>query len=378
MAELLTGSSRVGKEGFRQLLARKNSNPPLEVVDLYYELEASWGLRADLLVSQMFHETGYLTSWWSQPPRRNMAGIGVTGEVSTSDPQSNAWAFKQEAGKWFKGYSFGDWRAAVQAHFAHMSAYVYPDERNNARQLDPRYSAARGQFKAKGWTQCKEVTDLNGKWAVPGTTYGEMITSLLNSVAAMAVSSPAPQPSTPPAFQSAPPPAAPQNASPVATDDLSLMAEVETSAPPAPEPTLIDSAPPPAPPITMPSPSVVEVAPPVEPVVDAPPPAPIDPGQLTETSSASFSEPNAEVDVIMAGYSSQMTTYNGKGTVNSGAVPVYENPAPGSTILNTYEAGIVLQFIGFTEGGADLGSGPRWFYISFSQGGGWIYSAFVN
>ncbi len=374
MAELLTGSSRVGKEGFKQLLARKNSNPPLEVVDLYYELESSWGLRADLLVSQMFHETGYLTSWWSQPPRRNMAGIGVTGEVSANDPKSNAWAFKSEAGKWFKGYSFGDWRAAVQAHFAHMSAYVFADERNNARQLDPRYSAARGQFAAKGWALCKAVTDLNGRWAVPGTTYGEMITALLNSVAAMSVSTPAPQASAP-STQSAPPPATTQNVASASTDDLSLMAEVEPVTQPEQAPASAAAAPPPAPTNTESQPVAVEAASTVE---DVSPPAPVDPGQLTETTTASFSEPNAEIDAIMAGYSSQMTTYNGKGTVNSGSVSAYENPAPGSAVINTFQAGTVLEFIGFTEGGADLGSGSRWFYISFSQGGGWVYGAFVN
>jgi hypothetical protein len=179
------GASTVSKEAMKQLLAQRNPNPPLEVIDLYYELENLWGIRADVLVSQMFLETEYLKSWWSQPPRRNMAGIGVTGESSNSDPHSNAWAFKDEASCWYKGYSFADWRAAVLAHYGHMSAYCFADERNNASQIDPRYSAARSVFAAKGWPLVQVATDLNGRWAVPGTTYGQTIENVYNAALAI-------------------------------------------------------------------------------------------------------------------------------------------------------------------------------------------------
>jgi hypothetical protein len=129
----------------------------------------------------MCKETGYLTSWWSHPPRRNMAGIGVTGETSTNDPHSDAWAFKTEDSHWYKGYSFPDWKAAVQAHYAHMSAYCFASEINNASHVDPRYTAAKQFFKSKGIQPAKVLTDLNGVWAVPGTTYGQTIEQLLKA-----------------------------------------------------------------------------------------------------------------------------------------------------------------------------------------------------
>src|SRR5690349_24490363 len=105
----ILGTSVVTKEAMKQLLSQRNPNPPMEVIDLYYELESMWGIRADVLIGQMFHETDFLKSWLSQPPRRNMAGIGVTGEVTNSDPQSVAWAFKSEDNRWYKGYPFDDW-----------------------------------------------------------------------------------------------------------------------------------------------------------------------------------------------------------------------------------------------------------------------------
>jgi hypothetical protein len=200
----ILGTSVVTKEAMKQLLSQRNPNPPMEVIDIYYELESMWGIRADVLIGQMFHETDFLKSWWSQPPRRNMAGIGVTGEVTNSDPQSVAWAFKSEDNRWYKGYSFSDWRAAVLAHYGHMSAYCFADERNHASQVDPRYSAARGAFAAKGWPLAQVMTDLNGKWAVPGNGYGESIEQTLNVAASLPVSHPTPPPA--PDNTAAPPP----------------------------------------------------------------------------------------------------------------------------------------------------------------------------
>ncbi len=183
MSLAITGNSTVSKEAFKKVLLNRNSLAPLEVLDHYYEKEASWGVRADVLIAQMLHETDFLRSWWSQPPRRNMAGIGVTGAAQTANPSSNAWALRSENSTWYAGYSFGDWFAAVEAHFAHMSAYVWPDERNNASQKDPRYGAARQAFAQHHWAYCRVLTDLNGRWAVPGTTYGQMIEAILNIAA---------------------------------------------------------------------------------------------------------------------------------------------------------------------------------------------------
>lgn len=191
MSVAIIGSSVVPREAMKNFVKSKNASAPLDVIDAYYNVESQWhGIRADVLISQMCHETGYLTSWWSAPPRRNMAGIGVTGEVVSADPHSNAYAFKPEDGKWYRGYSFPDWTAAAQAHFGHMSAYCFADEINNASQHDPRYPAAKQFFKSKGIQPAKVLTDLNGVWAVPGNGYGEKIESILNAAIASAGTNP--------------------------------------------------------------------------------------------------------------------------------------------------------------------------------------------
>jgi hypothetical protein len=223
MSVPILGTSVIAKDSFRQYLISRNPNAPLEVLDLYYELEAVWGVRADVLMAQMVLETEFLKSWWSQPPRRNMAGIGVTGEVSTTDPHSDAWA-KGDDGKWYKGYSFGDWRAAVNAHFGHMIAYSTADERNNAPAVDPRFKPARTYFASKGWALpiATVLTDLNGKWAVPGTTYGQTIEQHMNNAASF-TPAPVQQPiAAPPVETPAPVETPPPVQAPVQEDNTPL------------------------------------------------------------------------------------------------------------------------------------------------------------
>jgi hypothetical protein len=75
------------------------------------------GLDPLLVVSQMVLETGNLTSHWSQVPRRNPAGIGVTGEPGA-------------------GISFPSWDKAVRAHVGRLLAYVIPKGKGNAAQRE--------------------------------------------------------------------------------------------------------------------------------------------------------------------------------------------------------------------------------------------------
>jgi hypothetical protein len=65
------------------------------------------GLDLLLVVAQMVEETGHLTSFWSQRPRRNFAGLGVTGKPG-------------------EGLSFPDLRTAVRAHTGRLLAYSLP------------------------------------------------------------------------------------------------------------------------------------------------------------------------------------------------------------------------------------------------------------
>ena len=69
-----------------------------------------------LVVSaQMDHETAHLSSYWSQRPRRNPAGIGVTGAPGA-------------------GVSFPRWSASVDAHVGRLLAYALPKGAGTAEQ----------------------------------------------------------------------------------------------------------------------------------------------------------------------------------------------------------------------------------------------------
>lgn len=88
------------------------------VAALYHEIAASAGLDPLLAVSQMVLETGNLMSRWSQPPHRNLAGIGVTSNDMDPDDVPK----------------FRTWRAGVVGHVGRVLAYALPLGAENAVQ----------------------------------------------------------------------------------------------------------------------------------------------------------------------------------------------------------------------------------------------------
>jgi hypothetical protein len=85
------------------------------IVTAYYATATAVGLDPLLVVAQMSEETGHLTSFWSQRPRRNLAGIGVTGKKG-------------------EGLSFPDLKTAVRAHTGRLLAYSLPVGAGNQAQ----------------------------------------------------------------------------------------------------------------------------------------------------------------------------------------------------------------------------------------------------
>lgn len=136
-----------------------------------------------LAVAQMAKETDWGRSFWSQRPRRNPAGIGVTGEKSETEKPKDTWAFDSSENIWKKGYSFPSWEIAAQAHIGHLLAYVYKQAELNDEQLylvavDPRAKFIPATTRGK----VKLLKDLDGKWAVPGVGYGRSIATLANAL----------------------------------------------------------------------------------------------------------------------------------------------------------------------------------------------------
>ena len=115
---------------------------------------AGYIVNHDYVAPQILKETAAWQSKYARE-RNNPGGIGAIN----SDPDQAIWFPTVEAG--------------VRAHVAHLLTYAVGD--GPWTHDTPRYA----NVKAKGWVGTAPLwTDLNGKWAWPGTTYGQDIISL--------------------------------------------------------------------------------------------------------------------------------------------------------------------------------------------------------
>jgi N-acetylmuramoyl-L-alanine amidase len=133
----------------------KTVNPSAPKVGKFYIFYGNlYGIRGDVAFAQAIHETNFFRfTGQVKVAQNNYAGIGTTGP-----------------GK--DGASFASPEQGVHAHIQHLYAYASTKPLPEGTSLvDPRFSlVTRGT--AENWT------DLNGKWAVPGTTYGQSILSV--------------------------------------------------------------------------------------------------------------------------------------------------------------------------------------------------------
>lgn len=138
------------------------------IVPAYAQLCARTDLNLVLVIAQLIHETGNLTSWWAARPRRNPAGIGVTGRTSASKPAMGSWALHD--GVWKEGVSFASWKDSAGAHVGRLLAYALHDDHATPAQraliggalaIRPLPAAFRGV--------APTIEGLQGRWAVPGT-----------------------------------------------------------------------------------------------------------------------------------------------------------------------------------------------------------------
>ncbi|OLS33987.1 SPOR domain-containing protein [Bacillus sp. MRMR6] len=125
----------------------------------YYDhLGKYYGIRADVAFAQALLETNFFRyTGVVRANQNNYAGIGaIGGEV--------------------RGASFSTPEEGVLAHLQHLFAYATTNSLPADYPLiDPRFHLVR-RGSAPNWT------DLNGKWAVPGDTYGQSILSLYERI----------------------------------------------------------------------------------------------------------------------------------------------------------------------------------------------------
>lgn len=161
-SESPTGYSILGKTLLspeQMNLFVKTINPDALELGIYYlTFGEYYGIRGDIAFAQAMHETDYLRfTGIVKPEQNNFCGIGAT---NPDNP----------------GESFETPRDGVLAHLQHLYAYASTKPLLGEYPLvDPRFDlVARGS--APTWVS------LNGKWAVPGTTYGQSILSMYESM----------------------------------------------------------------------------------------------------------------------------------------------------------------------------------------------------
>ena len=134
---MLAAPTATAAQAARRILARPHGEyTDADVAALcqaYADTCAAGGLDLAMVVAQLIHETGNLSSWWAARPRRNPAGIGVTGREALGRPQSGAWA--ERGALWVEGCSFASWdQQAIPAHVGRLLAYALPIGQGTAAQ----------------------------------------------------------------------------------------------------------------------------------------------------------------------------------------------------------------------------------------------------
>lgn len=166
------------------------------ILPAYWALALDVGIDPILAIAQMAHETNYLTSFWSQRPQRNPAGIGVNGRWQATPPANKSgWSYNTDAGRkrWEMGISFPTWRHdAVPAHLGRLLAYALPaatvptsaQQRIISQALSWRALPATMRGSAPILKMLGKVHNPTGQgWASPGDDYGTAIAQTANTLA---------------------------------------------------------------------------------------------------------------------------------------------------------------------------------------------------
>jgi hypothetical protein len=175
----IMGKAEATPEQMAQMLLSKNPSPSIGITaykfcELFLAEGAQEGVKGDIAFCQAMHETGWLKFGGQVlPEQHNYAGIGATNNSPVGK------------GAWFK-----DEQEGIRAQIQHLKAYASKDALV-LDCVDPRFNLVTRGI-APAWT------DLNGRWAVPGTTYGQSILTLFDALAKIVVEDKPPVEEKPP------------------------------------------------------------------------------------------------------------------------------------------------------------------------------------
>lgn len=145
-----------------------------EFCQLYYDICEAEGVKAEVAISQMVHETGALR-YGNLVVREqyNFAGIGATGVVKSLEDQLPAYRYTEEGVE--AGINFTSVENGIKSHVQHLKGYATAQPLILPRA--PEYD--RYNYITKG--TCPTVQDLSGKWAVD-PTYSVKIMQFIETI----------------------------------------------------------------------------------------------------------------------------------------------------------------------------------------------------
>ena len=161
----IVGTPLASQQQCVKYLLRVNPRPniavsPEELVSYYYEEGKREGIRPDVAFVQALKETGFFRYGGTvTPDQNNYCGLGTTSET-------------------VKGAYFPSSKMGVRAHIQHLLAYA-STRKPVEPVVDPRYTLVRSTY---GNRTLGQWQDLNGRWAVPGNSYGQSILSMFRAM----------------------------------------------------------------------------------------------------------------------------------------------------------------------------------------------------
>lgn len=148
---------------------------PENIAEYYYNIGKKYNIRGDVALAQAMLETGcFQYGNEVKPWQNNFCGLGATGRMITEgDLSTYGYSMIDHSRAWLVpdtyGWFYNSVATGVEAHIQHLYSYATTaDLPSDCIRLDGRF--AHGN-RGKGIF----LTDLNGKWAVPGTNYGQNI-----------------------------------------------------------------------------------------------------------------------------------------------------------------------------------------------------------
>ena len=164
-ADAILGTAMATEKQCVDYLLMNNPHPDISVspealVSYYYKEGAREGVRPDVAFAQALKETGFFRYGGTvTSDQNNYCGLGTTSAT-------------------VKGAYFSTSELGVRAHIQHLLAYA-STRRPTLPIVDPRYDLVRSTYGAR---TLGTWTDLNGRWAVPGHTYGQSIMQLFRDI----------------------------------------------------------------------------------------------------------------------------------------------------------------------------------------------------